>query len=73
MLVNYARALKKTGNTKFKEICISVLNKGSAGNPETFEDYYWNGFANYLIGNIERANYDFDRSQNYDLYYSEVE
>jgi len=72
MLINYTRALKQTGNQKFSSVCFRILNPDETGYPETPEDYYWNGFANYLLGNFDRAKYDYERSNNFDKYYSQL-
>lgn len=72
VLVNYARALKQTGNQKYRNVCFRVLNPDETGNPETAEEYYWCGFANYLLGNFERAKYDYERSEKFDRYYPEL-
>ena len=34
----------------------------NSGLPETIEDFYRSGFANWVLGNDDRAKYDFERS-----------
>jgi len=72
-LVFYAIALKNAGKkNRYNEVCEDILNPEKSGLPLTPEDYYWNGLANYLLGNTSRARYDFERSSGYMDWYAEL-
>jgi Tetratricopeptide repeat. len=78
-LIEYARILKVVGNgkdkKKMRELCKQVLDQANFPNANlTQEDFYYMGFANYLLGNHECARYDYDRSSRYfNKYYDELE
>ena len=56
-----------------EEVCKNMINESRIKLPVNHEDFYYDGFAWYLLGNYERAIYDYERSKEYDLYYSEYE
>jgi tetratricopeptide (TPR) repeat protein len=70
ILASYARLLKASGSIEYKDVCSEILDYDLNGYPETAEDYYWDGYANFLLGNPERAQYDFERSFHFDVYYN---
>ena len=45
-----------------KKLARSVLDRSQFGLPVSANDFFCDGFANWLLGNRERANYDFERS-----------
>lgn len=65
----YALTLKALDNEKYiKEIhsiCENVLDRKFFPSPVTREEYYYTGFANYLLGRNERAKYDYERSEDF--------
>lgn len=73
-MVEYARVLKTMGDRKaFKEICEKVLRRDFFKPPSTSEDFYYDGFANYLLGRHDRARYDYERSAGFfETYYDEL-
>jgi len=72
--IKYARIYKHRGEfRKMREICQQVLDGKLFPLPKTQADFYYDGFAHYLLGNMERARYDFERSLNFDSFYSEYE
>jgi tetratricopeptide (TPR) repeat protein len=71
LFIKYARIFKHLkNNNKVKSICRELLYGKLFPLPVTREDFYYDGFAQYLLENEERASYDFERSDNFDLYYS---
>ncbi len=74
LMLKYARIFKNIGEySKMKEVCEEMLSYKLFSIPNKKEDFYYDGFAWYLLGNEERAKYDYDRSTGFDLYYSEYE
>jgi hypothetical protein len=71
-LTFYAIALRNAGRPKYKDICKLVLNEEEYGLPATPEDFYWNGFANYLLENSSRARYDYERSNHFQAWYPDI-
>jgi tetratricopeptide (TPR) repeat protein len=76
-LTEYARILVTTdgdpGGSLVSDLCRTVLSRASMGYPRTSEDFYYDGFANYMTGRHERARYDFERSSGFcDVYYSDL-
>ena len=72
LMVNCAQMLLKAGQKKRAcEVCHEILHGKLFNLPESQEDFYYDGFAQYILGNIERAQYDFERSQSFDSFYSE--
>jgi tetratricopeptide (TPR) repeat protein len=70
--VRYARILRELGDEKrTRTECLQMLG-GRFPLPSTYEDFYYDGFANYLLGNSERARYDFERSRQFDTWYPRV-
>jgi len=51
---------------------LTVPPGGWFDNPESEEDYCYDGYANHLLGNEERARYDYDRSRGFSRYYGEM-
>ena len=71
--VQHARILKRLGNEKrTRTVCLRILG-GQFPTPRSCEDFYYDGFANYLLGNSERAQYDFERSHQFDTWYPRVD
>jgi tetratricopeptide (TPR) repeat protein len=73
-MVEYARILKYNGNKdRTRDICGMVLDHKYFNYPKTKEDFYYDGFANFLLGKDERARYDFERSTGFfNKYYDEL-
>jgi tetratricopeptide (TPR) repeat protein len=71
-VVSYARILRKLGDEKRMKIECSKMLNGMFPNPQTCEDFYYDGFAHFLLGNAERSQYDFERSRRFGLYYSQL-
>jgi tetratricopeptide (TPR) repeat protein len=63
--VYYALALYKSGNVTYRDICRKVLETLPSGYP----GFYWSGFAHYLLGEINYALQDFERSNRFGEYY----
>lgn len=73
-MVSLARIHKHLGEQeKMRSLCKQVLNKRQFGLPQTEQDFYFTGFAQYLLGNHDRAEYDHERSDGYDAYYDQYE
>ncbi len=77
-LIEYARMLNSVSNSndrkKMRKVCKQVLDQAYFPTFNlTREDFYYMGFANYLLGNQERAQYDYDRSSRCFKYYDELE
>lgn len=66
-LLHYAFNLKCDGNLQYSKICKNVLKQL----PETRKDYYWAGFANYLLERVDIAKYEYERSGSFDIYYDQ--
>lgn len=66
--VYYALALYKAGNTRYREVCRKVLERLPIGYPE----YYWSGFAHYLLGEVTYARHDYERSNRFGEYYDRL-
>lgn len=59
----FARILFQTGNDrKGRDLCLDIIKNKPFGNPSSYEDFFYDGFVNYLIGRYERAKYDYERS-----------
>ena len=76
-LVEHARVLFTTGRDPdgrvVAELCNTALSRASMGYPQTNEDFFYDGFANYMIGRDERARYDFERSSGFcEVYYPDL-
>jgi tetratricopeptide (TPR) repeat protein len=76
-LIEYARVLVTTRrdpeNRVVPELCKTALSRASMGYPQTNEDFFYDGFANYMIGRHERARYDFERSSGFcEFYYQDL-
>ena len=70
--VRYARILKQLGDDKrTRTECLQILG-GEFAPPCSYEDFYYDGYANYLLGNTERAKHDFERSRQFDTWYPRV-
>jgi tetratricopeptide (TPR) repeat protein len=73
-MMEYARVLNSLDQRRYgalaRRICGTVLDGDHFDIPKTGEDFYYDGFANYLLGNNERARYDYERSRGFfDKYY----
>ena len=61
--IDAAQVFLKTGDRdKAKEIVKSIFNRNVFKYASTENDFFYDGFANYLLENYERAEYDFERS-----------
>ncbi len=63
--IEYARMLRQQDLKKMKQACRHILDRKSFPLPHTEEDYFYEGFANYLLGHHSRAQYDYERSGNF--------
>ena len=73
ILIRYARIQNHLMNsTEVQKICHRILSEYFFPPPKTHSDFYYDGFAQYLLGNEERAKYDFERSNNFDQYYKNL-
>ncbi len=73
-ILRYALLCKKNGDEKeVQRICQSLLSGGLFCLPKSEEDFYYDGLAHYLLGNSERAQYDYERSHQFGLPYSSIE
>ncbi|MEO0082551.1 MAG: toll/interleukin-1 receptor domain-containing protein [candidate division WOR-3 bacterium] len=73
-MVEYARALTTLGRSREAgQVCRQVLSREFFRAPATAEDFFYDGFANYLLGHGERARYDYERSAGFcKVYYDEL-
>lgn len=73
--IDYARTLKVLGDKKkMSEICRLILDsKNFEQTRFTDEDFYYRGFANYLLGEEKLAKFDYESSNHFGKYYSELE
>jgi tetratricopeptide (TPR) repeat protein len=72
LMAAYALILKKMGDkNECIKVCLDLLSFKTFGNPTIFPDFYYCGLANYLLGNIPRAEYDFERSNGFGLWYEQ--
>ena len=68
LLIEYARFLKKLGQeSKMRIICNQVIE---LGNPIKSMDWYYQGFAFYLIGKLKEAEFFYNGSDKSLPYYS---
>jgi tetratricopeptide (TPR) repeat protein len=67
--LEYARMVKPGNPEKMKTACRRVLDGQSFPLPRTAGDFFYDGFANFLLGEHQRARYDFERSGDYCSYY----
>jgi len=66
----FARILFQTGNDrKGRDLCMDIIKNKPFGNPSSYEDFFYDGFVNYLIGRYERAEYDYERSGGFSTNY----
>ncbi|MBN2103765.1 toll/interleukin-1 receptor domain-containing protein [bacterium] len=71
-LIIQARIFRQLENhEKMKELCKRVISDAGLSLPQTKKDFYFTGFANYLLDELERARYDFERSEAFDDYYNQ--
>lgn len=69
-LVEYALFVKQLGKTQeTEEVCRQVI---SLGNPQSFSDWYYQGFAHYLLGDAVNAKLYYNGCKNYDKYYDQM-
>ncbi|MBN1307349.1 MAG: TIR domain-containing protein [Chitinispirillaceae bacterium] len=72
-VVRHAQILRKLGDRKrMRIVCVRMLG-GQFPAPKNCEDFYYDGFAQYLLGNTDRAQYDFERSKQFAAFYSRCE
>jgi tetratricopeptide (TPR) repeat protein len=73
-MMEYASALAALGQvSESRRVCHDVLSRACFRRPSTAEEFYLDGLANYLLGNRERARYDFERSDGFrKKYYDEL-
>ncbi len=58
-----AQVLWQVGKKKkAKTLAAEVISGPRFGLPASAEDFYYDGFANWICGNVNRAEYDFERS-----------
>ena len=61
--IDAARVQWESGDRQSAKILArSILDRSQFGLPVSANDFFCDGFANWLLGNRERANYDFERS-----------
>ena len=65
LFIRYARILKTICNNRRMRIECTRMLGGMFPCPQSCEDFYYDGFAQYLLGNTDRAQYDYERSQRY--------
>ncbi|MGA1876182.1 MAG: tetratricopeptide repeat protein, partial [bacterium] len=73
-MVEHARILIHVGREEeAMRVCEEVLNRKYFLPPKTSKEFFYDGFANYLLGNHERARYDYERSLDfYEKYYDAI-
>jgi tetratricopeptide (TPR) repeat protein len=71
LIVRYARILLNMGDENRMRIECGKMINGMFPNPQTCEDFYYDGFAYFLLGNAERAHHDYERSRRFGPYYSQ--
>ncbi|MCD9186227.1 MAG: TIR domain-containing protein [Pyrinomonadaceae bacterium] len=76
--IEYARILRyldtKTNQRKICELCEMVLDFNTFSPPLTGEDYFYTGYANFLMGKNQLAKFDFDRSKGFcEIYYDKID
>jgi len=75
--LRYIRLLKNIGIRndveRAKRECERYIEQYMKLLPENRSDYYYDGFARFLLGQMEQAQYDYERSGKFDVFYSEVE
>jgi tetratricopeptide (TPR) repeat protein len=70
-MIEYARLLYAAGRQReAQQACLAVLSREHFPLPCDEGDFFYNGYANYLLGNRDRAHYDHERSAGlgYDFY-----
>jgi tetratricopeptide (TPR) repeat protein len=73
--IKYARIQRYLKNfDETKRACEQMLLGGKTFPlPISEEDYYFDGFVWFLLGNNERAQYDYERSNSFDIFYEQHE
>ncbi|MBN2103768.1 tetratricopeptide repeat protein [bacterium] len=72
--IEYARIMKYYDQLKMRRVCEEVLNRDYFPIPKTKEDFFYDGYANFLLENHERAKYDYERSEDFcDQYYNQLD
>ena len=72
-IIAFAKFLQRNGHQdEAEKICRRMLSAQQFPNPVREEDFYLDGYANYILGNVERARYDYERSGKRQPYYDEV-
>ena len=75
--IEYARILtyidQVANHSKICEACEKVLDLGLFKPPQSKEDYFYLGYANYLLGKDDLAEYEYQRSAGFcEMYYNEI-
>jgi tetratricopeptide (TPR) repeat protein len=74
LLIGYARIVKKCNDEKrMTAICAKILKGSVFPSPRTCEDFYYDGYAHYLLGDLACAQSDYERSKRFDAFYSRYE
>lgn len=61
--MDLARVLKSLNRSeRIAAVCQPIFSSGRFPLPQTANDFYLDGMANWLLGNRDRAEYDFTRS-----------
>lgn len=60
-----AQLIRNIDYNEMTSICKKVLNPKYFPLPKSKKDFYYDGFANYLLGEKQRARYDFERSREF--------
>jgi hypothetical protein len=76
--MEYAQVLNAGGDatnrSTIRAVCRQVLDpKNFDGAPASTEDFYYTGFANYMLGHHELARYDYERSGRLFEYYATLQ
>ncbi len=62
-MIEYARLLAAAGRIdESRKVCRAVLSREYFPLPASTEDFFYEGYANYMLGHMERARYDHERS-----------
>jgi tetratricopeptide (TPR) repeat protein len=73
-MIGYARVLKKSNDEKrMTAICTKILKGNVFPPPQNCEDFYYDGYAHYLLGDLACVQSDYERCRRFDSYYSRYE
>jgi hypothetical protein len=56
--------------TRMRIECSRILGE-MFPTPQTFEDFYYDGFANFILRKAERAQHDYERARRFSPHYSQ--